>query len=385
MNEVLERLSAAVQLKGDDVAVRAHSEYQPQAGSGAKVHPPTYLAGPDGRYHLEQRWGPDGMAIDVVVLDSIQSQANRAERALRDGAARLGLPQIVMRAEFPERLIVVSSLDAPHRSRDAYFIDSLAGDTPFDRTEVGRSLSAATADDATAYLRYAPYDLIYGVWDSHRGKRMPTKFPRIVTSEMLGWHVLRGKKAATKGDPLNLPGEDRVPLQEWRPELETKNKKNADEKMSELGHGMIPVPPDPAAGGVAVKRITRTGVISLTALAPLRFPTGNGGADVAGRVALAALALLADRLAFARAGINLRSGSDLVLGSDRLEWVQRGGKAEPLELGVDAAEGVLDEARQRLGESGVTWDPEPYVLTASPRLRAIIERTFSVAQLDGVG
>lgn len=385
VQDILDRLDGAVHLASDDVAIRVHAEYAPQAGSSAKVSPPTYMSGRDGRYHLEKRWGDNGDEIDVVVMDSIQSQANRAERALRDEAGSLGIPHLVMRAELADRSVTVTSFDAPHRSRDAYFLDSEQDGTAFDKTEAGTALGSATAEDATAFLRHAPHDLVYGVWDSHRGKRMPTKFPRVVTSEMLGWHVLRGKRAATKGDPLNLPGNDKVPFAEWRPDIEAKKGKQAQVDLNKLGHGMIPVPPDDDAGGVSVRRITRTAVISLTALAALRFPGAGEGVDRPARVALATLALLGDRLAFARGGLNLRSGADLVLASERVEWVRLGAQTEPLDLNVDAARALFVAARDRLAAVGLRWDPKPVMLEPSARLKAIIERTFYVPQLDDMG
>lgn len=380
--DILERLAAAVRLESDDAAIRIESEYVPQGGPTAKVHPPTYIADRDGsRYHRESRWR-DGQQVDVVVLDSIQSQANRAEQALHERADELGLPQLVVEAQVEGRPVRVSSLQAPHRSRDAYFLDSELDGLKFDDTPVGVALGHASREDATAYLQYAPYDLVYGVWDSHRGKRLATKFPRVVTSEMLGWSLLEGRKAATKTDPLNLPGSDEVSLEEWRPALQTKNRKSKTEKLSELGHGMVPVAADTAVGGVSVQSITRQAVISFTGLALLRFPFGDGSVDTEGRVALAALALVADRLAFARAGLHLRSGSDLVRARERLEWVQAGDEADPLDLSVDMALELLAVSRERLAGVGVPWEREPIVLQASPRLQRVIEKTFTVAELD---
>lgn len=382
MSALYDRIAAAVSLESDDAAIRIRASYEPQAGTGAKVFPPTYIQDSSGtKYHYEQRWDGNGEVVDVVVLDSIQSQANRAETALLEVAHELGLPQIVMEAKLPGGFVRVSTLQAPHRSRDAYFLDSEQDGVPFDKTEVGQALEGASLGDATPYLRYAPYDLVYGVWDSHRGKRVALKFPRSYTSEMLGWHVQRGKKAATKGDPFNVPGQSKVPLADWRPELQTANKKNTEEKLTELGYGMIPVAPDEANGGVSVKTITRTAVVSLNGLARFSFPLPAGEANRAGRAALAALALLADRLAFARAGLHLRSGSDLVLASEQAEWVRRGAAAEPLELDLPTARALFDEARQRLSEVGVSWDPTPVVVQASERLRRVIEQTLYVPEL----
>lgn len=374
---ILDRLEDAVMLRSDDAAIRIHATYQPQAGAKAKVFPPTYLPDGETKYHFEERWGDDGETVSVVVLDSIQSQANRCERALDREADRLGLPRLLLRAALKERDVEISVLEAPHRSRDAYFIDSQIDGTPFDATEIGRALNSVTAKDATAALRYAPYDLVYGVWDSHRNRRVPTKFPRSYSSEMLGWEAVPGKRAATKGDPLNLPGTQGVVRSEWRPNDEGGKKKPV---LNELGHGMIPGQPSGEAGGVSVRKITRAGVLSLTALAALKFPVSSGDANAAGRVALAALALAADRLAFAGAGLHLRSGADLVRVSDTLSWVRAGTEPEPFELTREAALDMLERARQRLADAGVEWSGDPVVVEPSEKLREVMEQAFFVPE-----
>jgi CRISPR-associated protein Csb1 len=381
-NVFLDRLGRAVALQGDDAAIRVHAEYGPLAGAAAKVFPATYLPSDGTRYHIEDRWGDGDQPVKVVLLDSFQSQANRAEAALRSLAEEIGLPQLVMETVIGDRTVRVSSLDAPHRSRDAYFLDSVQDGTPFDETEIGKALESVSAEDATAALRYAPYDLVYGVWDSHRGKRIATKFPRSYSSEMVGWGVILGRRAATKGDPLNLPGQSKVPIAEWRPGTETGQRKKGESKLNELGHGMIPGEPEEATGGASVRSITRDAVLSLTGLAKIRFPVEDGDATMPGRTALAALALLGDRVAFSGAGLHLRSGCDLVLLSERVEWVRRGGETEAFDLSAaDALEGLV-AARDRLREAGVVWSGEPVILRPSQRLRKIIEQTFTTPTLE---
>lgn len=382
-DEMLNRLTRAVMLESDDAAIRVHAEYEPQAGMSAKVYPPTYLPSDGTRYHFEQRWGAGGELIDVVILDSIQSQANRCEAALDERATELGLPRLVVEVQVGGRTLEVSSLLAPHRSRDAYFIDSEVDGSPFDRTAVGGALNDATTDDATAFLRYAPYDLIYGVWDSHRGKRIPLKFARAFTSEMLGWHALRGSRAATKGDPLNLASRDTVPVADWRPGATSGQGRKKEVALSEIGHGMVPGEPSDESGGVAVRSITRTAVLSLSGLARYRFPIPDGAdATGHGRTALAALALLGDRLAFGRAGMHLRSGSDLTLVSERIEWVRRGGVHEAVELSPDDARQLFAAASERLQTAGINWTGEAIRLQPSAGLQKAIERTLQVVELE---
>jgi len=381
ISALYERLARAVMLESDDAAIRMRAEYEPQAGPAAKVFPPTYMEKDGTRYHFERRWRDDGSAVEVVVLDSYQSQANRCEAALARVAGELGLPRLLVRCAVNGTLVEISSLEAPHRSRDAYFLDSTVNGTPFDQTPVGKALDSATLADLSAYLQYAPTDLVYGVWDSHRGKRIALKFARAYTSEMLGWEPERGKRAATKGDPLNLPGSDKVSTREWRA-LGTSTKSAKDvSKLSDLGHGMVPGEPDATIGGVAVRNITRLGVLSLTGLSRHQFG-GDETKTRAGRAALAGLGLLGDRLAFGGAGIHLRSGADLVLTQDAMEWVSRGGRTEPLELSAEDGRRLLEHARERLAGAGVSWSPEPVVMEPSPALEKAIA---AVLTARGVG
>ena len=78
-NRVLtyEVLSQAV--AGNVAAVRSVSKLQPAGGEGDKVFPPTYQG---GQYALERRRIGDDV-VDAVLLDSVPSQANRMEQALK--------------------------------------------------------------------------------------------------------------------------------------------------------------------------------------------------------------------------------------------------------------------------------------------------------------
>ncbi|WP_165772420.1 type I-G CRISPR-associated RAMP protein Csb1/Cas7g [Tepidiforma thermophila] len=387
LDALYERLAAAVTLQNDDAAIRIRAEYEPQAGTGAKVFPPTYMESNGTRYHFERRWSPEGTPVEVVVLDSYQSQANRCEAALDRVADRLGLPRLLMRFTHDGVTIELSNLAAPHRSRDAYFLDSVVGGTPFLVTPMGKELDQASVDDLTPLLIHVPTDLVYGLWDSHlKNRDLALKLARSYTSEMIGWEPMRGKRAATKGDPLNLPGEDVVDRKAWRPfETETKKKKEQTgkeekDKLNQLGHGMIPAAPNESIGGVAVRSISRLGVLSLIGLAQLRFRDEE--INRAGRTALAALALAGDRLAFGGAGIHLRSGSDLVLRSESMEWVQRGARTEPLELTTDDALQLVDLARERLAAAGVQWSPEPVVLSPSGPLAEVIRNVLTARGLE---
>src|SRR5438128_1753378 len=79
-------------------AVRVRALLAPAGGDGEKVFPPTYEG---GRYAVERR-RENGAEVECVLLDSVQSQANRAEAALQEGldGGRVRLP--VIRVRFPD-------------------------------------------------------------------------------------------------------------------------------------------------------------------------------------------------------------------------------------------------------------------------------------------
>src|SRR5690348_5008230 len=71
-----EQLQEAV--AGPVAAIRLRTQLQPAGGAGDKVFPPTYAG---GMYACEKR-RQDGQLVRTVLLDSVQSQANRLEQAL---------------------------------------------------------------------------------------------------------------------------------------------------------------------------------------------------------------------------------------------------------------------------------------------------------------
>lgn len=378
VEELYERVARAASLEGEDAAIRFRATYEPGAGPGSKVSPPTYPVEDRGSpYLIEDRRVPDG-GRKAVLLDSRQAQANRCEEALAGAVDRgdVWIPHLVLEVETHGRRVRITSLTAPHRSRDAYFRDAEdpAG-VPFDETEPGRELAACTPEDATALYRYAPTDLVYGVWDSHRGLRLAARFPRVYTSELVGWEPEEGVRAAGRFD-LITSGQQRATVEgrDWKPD--PKGKK----KLSELGLGAIPPTTrnqrgEPLPGGVTVSGIERLGVLSFPGLARIRLGP-DGAAARAGRAVLAALAILGDRLAFGGAGVFLRSGCDLVRSSEELTWVASSGAGEPLELGRTEALELFRYAVGRAEEVGLRWHPEPIVLRPRANLQAAIDGAF---------
>ena len=158
-------------------------DLQPAAGEGTKVFPPTHSG---GVYATEQRRLPvkdkhgETKTVDCVLLDGVQSQANRIEEALQqaidDGAIKM--PLIVVNfGETVADVQRVTSLQAPHRAADAILRDSLIEQVdpndkekklsiPFRKSEVGKAITDSSLANATGLFRYCPHARFLGVWDS---------------------------------------------------------------------------------------------------------------------------------------------------------------------------------------------------------------------------
>lgn len=361
-------------------AARIVATYQPSGGRGARVYPPTFptTSRDESCYLLEER-SSSGEPRGAVVLDQVPSQANRCEEALaaawRRGEARL--PMLRLTHDGAARFEVLG-LEAPHRAFDAYWRDSLMGGNKFDRTDIGRALQAASLADASALLRHDPATLLYGGWNSHRKGRQ-AKFPRLYSSEMIGWDPVVGTRKAGRMDPANLVGSRTGEGDEWS--YSTSAAKKKDSKLSEIGHGNIA--PNGAHGGVTVTEISRSAVLSLTAVRRLGFGDLDADAHTAARALLVALGLLGDRLAFGQAGVWLRSGCDLVAESETLEWIGRGGVVEPFTLTPADALALYAAALDAAEAAGVPLALETVELTPSKALADAIDFSLTKAESSG--
>ena len=317
-----EQLRGAV--AGDAVALRSRMTLQPAGGEGDKVFPPSYAV--DGRadhkYAVEIRQvGESDKLSTTVLLDSVASQANRAELALLEGWEQGELIFPVPYVDFSdddgvtdyERLTV---LEAPHRLADAIFRDSLLDGTLFRLSDVGRAITDATPRNATDLFRYSPTSLLFGMWDSTGPKGgLGSKFQRAYVSEIVGFDATVGKKVGSRIDPLQIEkiaSEDRVfnsanPNEVWTVDLgqaETDKKGNPVHasrgsesgeagQPSKINHGNIVPSIDAQAGGVTISIAQQTTLLSFAALRRLRFKGFSREAETAARSAIAALGVAA--------------------------------------------------------------------------------------------
>jgi CRISPR-associated protein Csb1 len=175
-----------------DAALRRRQILQPVGGKGDKIFPPTY---PEerrggGPRHVFERRRIDGGEVWCVLVDSVQSQANRLEEALlaaiREGAITVPYVTVDFTGKGLSGLTEVTSLDAPHRVYDAILRDSLLDGEPFMKSQVGLRLAEAKSGDATALLEASPTALLLGAWHSTgEGGGLGAKFPRCLVSEIV--------------------------------------------------------------------------------------------------------------------------------------------------------------------------------------------------------
>jgi CRISPR-associated protein Csb1 len=204
---------------GTAAAFRCRARLQPAGGDGDKVFPPTYAG---GVYAVEDR-RIEGRVVRCVLLDSVQSQANRMEEVLQEAflptwrelpqdgeAPPCGLPVI---AVCVPNHGWITSLTAPHRVHDAILRDSEIDEESngerrkvrFRDSQIGRAVVAARLHDATSFYRYCPTALLFGTWDSTAGEGLDSaKVPRAVVSEIIGVDITGGVRTASRIDPLAI-------------------------------------------------------------------------------------------------------------------------------------------------------------------------------------
>jgi CRISPR-associated protein Csb1 len=431
MSKLIERLVRAV---GHDAAIRRVRRLQPTGGRGDKLFPPTYPVDDKPQHAFEHRYVGDGGAANVrkmcVLIDSVQSQANRLEEALstaRD-AGDVGFPAITVDFSKTEVADIgqLSTLQVPHRIFDAIVRDSeLQGERFLRESKEGKALLFAKPQNARAIFEMSPTALVFGAWNSTgEGGGLGAKFPRTVVSEIVGIDVVTepvpskdgresrsaeerasGVRTGSRIDPLGI----RASVKVWKSktdwtfdapkggtdqEAKVGKQKGAKEtneakgsakevKPSEINHSNIA--PTVQQLGVTVDHVLHTFVLSCSALRRLGFTGGKSKeGDDAARATLAALGLLS-AVAQDRTGYYLRSRCDLVPEAGQtsdFEIVRADGTSEPFALDYEEACALVKAAHERASSHGVRWLDEDIVLTPQAKLVELVKRSREKA-LEG--
>lgn len=385
-------LRSASRAGGPSVLVST-TELAPAGGPQASVAPARYVSGRQGSdtatYAYEVRF-IDGEPRHVVILDSKQSQLNRAESALQqaiwDGVDPLvRVPQVRVTYARDGVEEVYTDFMLPHRAYDGHVRAGTVGGVPVTQTETYRAARDATPGNARALLEFSPITLVYGGWDATRRSRQG-RWRSALVGEIVG--VVADEAADQRHQPLRGGARvDPVAMQvqlsrdalialataqkdELSPALHDKivaaAKKSASASPgSTLGLGGIP-PTLNQLAGVACSRIIRTHVLSLATLRQLRFGAGPDG-DAACRALLAALAL--NGLARSDAELFLRANCDLVeAGPTTVTIDRRGGAHDTLQpLTIAEADALLASAIEAASrEAGIDWHGQVFAVTGNP-------------------
>ena len=391
-------------------AFRCITRYQPAGGPGDKVFPPTYSPPSDhppnerSPYATEQRINSDtGEIRNCVLLDSVASQANRMELALlaarRSGLIDLPLLEVRFDRDDLPRKFTVTSLEAPHRIADALFRDSRLDGKMFRASDAGKLIDYARTDNAAGIFGICPTALLFGFWDS-TGPRggQGVKFQRAITSEIIGYDAVQGKKTSSRIDPASIPANagplyqradesDQNPDWTLDPSKAAKDRNTARRynkggegnpgNPSKANHGNVT--PTISDGGFTISGAVQTTTLSLAAIRRLRFPLNgaadsDAGVDNAARTTLAALGLAAGTLA--RADTDLRSRCHL-LPQNPVVWelLDQPGQP-PAEFPLDAMSALqlLNAAIDTARGNGLPW-ASLISLTPSDDLLELVKRS----------
>jgi len=390
---------------GTAAAFRCRRRLQPGGGQGDKVFPPTFAG---AVYAIEQRRVPGREGpVTCVLLDSVQSQANRMELALQEAVdgGRLRMPLVVV--DFSEcaptgdieadvkagRLIDsvgrITSLQVPHRLADAILRDSQIDGVAFRQSDKGNALNQVSVADATAVFELCPTALIFGMWDSTGPKGgLGPKFERAIVSEIVGigaeWHE-DYRARGVRRDPLEIRAAVKVLKAADKSWSVAEPKAKGATEPSKVNHSSVPF--DSANSGVTIEYAEQTTTLSLICLRRLRFPVSgrpHANTDTAARTVLAALGLCAATLAF-EAGMDLRSRC-LLWPEAVMEWElldKPGTASKTFALSGEASIGLLDEAIGMARQAALRWDETPITLRPSADLIKLVRLSQLEATREG--
>lgn len=384
MDEKLTLQSLAAAVAGHAAALRSITTLQPAGGPGDKIFPPTYSG---GGYAEELRVIPGkDQPVRCVLLDSVQSQANRAEEALKLASQRgeISLPLIVVdfskaNQDFLVPIPNLTSLDVPHRLADAILRDSqLADGTRFSKSKYA-GWRRSNLWDATAIFELCPTALIFGLWGSpDKPGGLGAKFERAYISEIVAVDIQEPEsRDGFRIDPAMISSKVKV---KPNPDGGFKLDEARGVKPSEINHGNILFSTPNA--GIRCAFAEQTTVISLGALRKLYFPQDgkvSAERDNAARTVLAALSLCAGALAAER-GTSLRSRCHLWPTEPR-SWELLDKPGQPprrFAMSAEDASKLLAEASAAAKKAGLPWNSEPIRLTPSKELADLIRKSQEI-------
>ena len=396
-----------VKLGGGSV-ITSITELEPAAGPHASVAPAKFVDDKksvfayETRYIVEEVQNPEdsedaekvvkGKSQKVVLIDSKQSELNRAEAAIEQGRqygdeATVKIPRAVVTYQTENGPVEYTDMELSHRVFDGHFRAGRVDGKPITENDQYRALRNSTPADMSALLNTAPAALLFGAWDSTR-KSNQVRLRSALVGEIIG--VLAdqdpgaehrqarrgGARVDAVAASVKLAPKDMESLvNDQEAELSPKNiKKNRDAiadasnaknkdsaYVSASGIGLGSIPPSlEETGAVACRRIIRSWVLSLATLRQLRFGQDEAK-NVAARALLAALGLNA--IARAERELYIRANCDLIESAAPVVTLdQRFGEKKPFApLTVEQADQLLLEAIENAKNAGVAdWNGQTF-------------------------
>lgn len=375
-----------VELGGGSV-ITSITELEPAAGPHASVAPAKFVDGSKSVFAYENRYIGDS-AQKVVLIDSKQSELNRAEAAIEQGRqygdeAAVRIPRAVVTYKTENGPVEYTDMELSHRIFDGHFRAGRVDGKPITENDQYRALRNCTPADMSALLNTAPAALLFGAWDSTR-KSNQVRLRSALVGEIIGVladqdpgaehrQARRGGArvdavaASVKLAPKDMeslvndqanelsPGNLKKNRDAIAAASKAKNKDTAHVSASGIGLGSIP-PSLEETGAVACRRIIRSWVLSLATLRQLRFGTDEKK-NVAARALLAALGLNA--IARAERELYIRANCDLIESAAPVVTLdQRFGEKKPFApLTVEHTDQLLLEAIENAKKAGVAdWN-----------------------------
>lgn len=387
-----------VELGGGSV-ITSITELEPAAGPHASVAPAKFVDGSKSVFAYENRYIEDN-AQKVVLIDSKQSELNRAEAAIEQGCqygneAVVKIPRAVVTYKTENGPVEYSDMELSHRIFDGHFRAGRVDDKPITENDQYRALRNCTPADMSALLNTAPAALLFGAWDSTR-KSNQVRLRSALVGEIIG--VLADQEpgaehrqarrggarvdavaASVKLAPKDMeslvndqanelsPGNLKKNRDAIAAASKAKNKDAAHVSASGIGLGSIP-PSLEETGAVACRRIIRSWVLSLATLRQLRFGQDKDK-NIAARALLAALGLNA--IARAERELYIRANCDLIESSAPVVTLDQrfGEKKTFAPLTVNQADQLLLEAIEYAKETGVAdWNGQTFNVDGNPNI-----------------
>lgn len=389
-----------VKLGGGSV-ITSITELEPAAGPHASVAPAKFVDGSKSVFAYENRYIEDD-AQKVVLIDSKQSELNRAEAAIEQGRqygdeAAVKIPRAVVTYKTENGSVEYTDMELSHRIFDGHFRAGRVDGKPITENDQYRALRNCTPADMSALLNTAPATLLFGAWDSTR-KSNQVRLRSALVGEIIGVladqdpgaehrQARRGGArvdavaASVKLAPKDMESLVNDQANELSPgnlkknrdaivaASKAKNKDAAHVSASGIGLGSIP-PVLEETGAVACRRIIRSWVLSLATLRQLRFGTDEKK-NVAARALLAALGLNA--IARAERELYIRANCDLIESAAPVVTLDQrfGEKKTFAPLTVKQADQLLLEAIKKAKEVGVAdWNGQTFNVEGNPSIIA---------------